>query len=89
VLAGFTNSLWNEGLFETIIGATNLNQSFVWQVQFRVTGWLAPGLTGQLSIEASDTNHVSADSVFTPTSRLQGGASPTFNRMPDVLGRLT
>ncbi|TCZ64818.1 hypothetical protein [Roseicella aquatilis] len=89
VLAGFTNSLWNEGLFETIIDATNLNQSFVRQVQLRVTGRLAPGLTGQFSIEAPDTNYVSADGVFAPTARLQGGASPAFNRMPDVLGRLT
>ncbi|WP_128080030.1 hypothetical protein [Roseicella frigidaeris] len=89
VLAGFTNSLWNEGLFETIIDATNLNQSFVRQVQLRVTGRLAPGLTGQASLEAPDTNFVSADGVVAPTARLQGGASPAFNHMPDILGRLT
>ena len=46
VLVGQANSLWNEGLFETIIDATNLNQSFIRQAQFRLTGRLAPGLTG-------------------------------------------
>src|SRR4029077_6925179 len=31
VLIGQANSLWNEGIFETIIDATNLNQSFIRQ----------------------------------------------------------
>jgi hypothetical protein len=31
VLIGQANSLWNEGVFETLIDATNLNQSFVRQ----------------------------------------------------------
>ena len=89
VLAGFTNSLWNEGLFETIIDATNLNQSFVRQAQLRVTGRLAPGLTGQISLEAPDTNYASVNGIVAPTQSLAGGASPSINTMPDILGRLT
>ena len=89
VLVGQANSLWNEGLYETLIDATNLNQSFVRQAQIRVTGRLAPGLTGQVSIEAPDTQYTSAAGVFTPGSSLDGGASPAFNAAPDLLGRLT
>nr|WP_282572270.1 DcaP family trimeric outer membrane transporter [Roseomonas acroporae] len=89
VLAGQANSLWNEGLFETLIDATNLNQSFVRQAQLRVTGRLAPGLTGQFSIEAPETQYTSAAGVVTPSSNVDGGASPAFNAMPDFLGRLT
>ena len=44
VLIGQANSLWNEGVFETLIDATNLNQSFVRQAQIRLTGRLAEGL---------------------------------------------
>ena len=51
VLIGQANSLWNEGVFETLIDATNLNQSFIRQAQIRATGLLAPGLTGQISLE--------------------------------------
>ena len=47
VLIGQANSVWNEGVYETVNFATNLNQSFVRQPQVRVTGSLAPGLTGQ------------------------------------------
>ena len=89
VLVGQANSLWNEGLFETIIDATNLNQSFVRQAQLRVTGRLAPGLTGQVSLEAPETNYVSGTGVFNPGSSLNNGASPAFNARPDLLGRLT
>jgi Porin subfamily len=89
VLVGQANSLWNEGLFETIIDATNLNQSFVRQPQLRVTGRLAPGLTGQVSLEAPDTNYISGTGVFNPGSSLNNGASPAFNARPDLLGRLT
>lgn len=89
VLFGFANSLWNEGLYETLIDATNLNQSFVRQAQFRVTGRLLPGLTGQFSLETPETNYASADGVVNPSSTLAGGASPAINTMPDVLGRLT
>jgi len=89
VLIGQTNSLWNEGLFETLIDATNLNQSFIRQAQLRLTGRLAPGLTGKVSLEAPDTQYTSAAGVFTPGSSLDGGASPAFNALPDLLGRLT
>jgi hypothetical protein len=88
-LVGQANSLWNEGLYETLIDATNLNQSFVRQAQIRVTGRLAPGLTGQVSLEAPDTQYTAAAGVFTPGSSLDGGASPAFNAAPDLLGRLT
>jgi hypothetical protein len=97
VLAGFANSLWNEGLYETIIDATNLNQSFVRQAQLRVSGRLIPGrsggptdgLYGQLSIETPETNYAAVDGLVNPSSTLAGGASPAFNAMPDFLGRLS
>ena len=89
VLVGQANSLWNEGLFETIIDATNLNQSFIRQAQIRLTGRLAPGLTGQVSLEAPETNYVSAAGTFNPGSTLNNGASPAFNALPDLQGRLT
>ena len=89
VLVGQANSLWNEGIFETLIDATNLNQSFIRQAQVRVTGRLAPGLTGQISLEAPETQYTSAAGVFTPGSTFNGGASPAFNAAPDLLGRLT
>lgn len=89
VLLGQSNSLWNEGLFETLIDSTNLNQSFVRQAQIRFTGRLAQGLTGQFSIEAPDTTYTSVSNVVNPNSIIDGGASPAFNTMPDLLGRLT
>jgi hypothetical protein len=89
VLIGQTNSLWNEGLFETLIDATNLNQSFIRQAQLRVTGRLAPGLTAQASIEAPETQYTASTGVFTPDSRPDGLSSPAFNGMPDFHGRLT
>ena len=89
VLMGQSNSLWNEGLYETLIDATNLNQSFVRQAQLRLTARLAPGLTGMISVEAPDTQYTSVQGVFTPDTRLDGGASPAFNAMPDILARLT
>ena len=89
VLIGQANSLWNEGVFETLIDATNLNQSFVRQAQIRVTGRLMPGLTGMVSLEAPETQYTSAAGVFTPASNTNGGASPAFNVAPDLLGRLT
>ncbi len=89
VLAGQANSLWNEGVFETLIDATNLNQSFVRQAQIRVTGRLADGLTGMVSLEAPETTYTSVAGVFNPTTNLQGGASPAFSSVPDLLGRLT
>ncbi len=89
VLIGQANSLWNEGVFETLIDATNLNQSFVRQAQIRLTGRLAEGLTGMVSIEAPETTYTSAAGVFNPTTNLQGGASPAFSSVPDLLARLT
>jgi len=89
VLVGQANSLWNEGVFETLIDATNLNQSFIRQAQLRVTGRLAPGVTGQVSLEAPDTQYTSVAGVFTPGTTFDGGASPAFNSAPDLLGRIT
>ena len=76
VLVGQANSLWNEGVFETLIDATNLNQSFVRQAQIRLTGRLAEGLTGMVSLEAPETTYTSAAGVFTPTSDLAGRREP-------------
>ena len=89
ILAGQANSLWNEGVFETIIDATNLNQSFIRQAQVRATARLAPGLTGMVSLEAPETQYTSVAGVFNPGASLDGGASPAFNTAPDLLGRLT
>jgi len=89
VLVGQANSLWNEGLYETLIDATNLNQSFIRQAQLRLTARLATGLTGQVSIEAPETQYTSAAGIFTPGGTLAGGASPAFNGAPDLHGRLT
>lgn len=88
VLAGQANSLWNEGMYETLIDSTNLNQSFVRQPQIRATATLAPGLTGQVSLETPDTQYTSAAGIFTPTSTLNGGLSPALTAAPDLLGRL-
>ena len=88
VLFGQANSLWNEGMFETLNDSTNLNQSFVRQAQVRVTGTIAPGLTGQLSLEAPETQYTSVLGVFTPATAFGGGLSPAFNSLPDLLGRL-
>lgn len=89
VLAGQANSLWNEGMFETLNDSTNVNQSFVRQPQLRLTSLLAPGLTGQVSLEAPDTQFTSALGVATPGAPLGGGLSPAFNSTPDALARLT
>lgn len=88
VLAGQANSLWNEGLFESVNDGTSLNQSFVRQAQLRATGTLAPGLTGQVSLEAPATQYTSVDGVFTPDTTFSG-ATPSFSNAPDLLGRLT
>lgn len=89
VLLGQANSLWNEGLFETLIDSTNLNQSFIRQAQIRLTGRLATGLMGQFSVEAPDTTYTDVSGVVNPSSNIDGGASPAFNAMPDFHGRLT
>jgi hypothetical protein len=85
VLVGQANSLWNEGIFETLNDSTNLNQSFVRQTQIRFTGRLAPGLVGQVSLEQPDTQYTSVAGVFTPDSSLAGGLSPAFTSLPDVI----
>ncbi len=89
VLVGQANSVWNEGLIETLTDATFLNASAVRQAQVRLTGRLADGLTGQISMEAPYTDYTSAAGVFYPDSTFDGGASPAFNQVPDFLGRLT
>ena len=90
VLVGWANSLWNEGVYETVNFATNLNQSFVRQPEIRATGMLAPGLTGQISLEMPDTQYTSVAGVFTQTGTPIGfsGLSPSFTSLPDLLGRL-
>jgi hypothetical protein len=90
VLVGWANSLWNEGVYETVNFATNLNQSFARQPEIRATATLAPGLTGQVSLEMPDTQYTSVDGVFTQTSTPAGfsGLSPSFTSVPDLLGRL-
>jgi hypothetical protein len=90
VLVGWANSLWNEGVYETVNFSTNLNQSFVRQPQVRVTANLAPGLTGHVSLEMPDTQYTSVAGVFTQISTPGGfGAlSPAFTSVPDLLGRL-
>ncbi|MCO5129815.1 MAG: porin [Xanthobacteraceae bacterium] len=89
VLVGQANSLWNEVMFETLNDSTNLNQSFVRQAQIRFTGRLAPGWTGQVSLEAPDTQYTSVAGTFFPDTSFLGGPSPSFTTMPDLLGRLT
>ena len=90
MLIGQANSLWNEGVFETLIDATNLNQSFVRQAQVRVTGRLAPGLIGQVSLEVPDTQyHLGNRRVHPGLQRAPEAPSPAFNSAPDLLGRLT
>ncbi|NKE17815.1 porin [Neoroseomonas oryzicola] len=89
VLVGQANSVWNDGLIETLTDATFLNASAVRQAQVRLTGRLAEGLTGMVSIEAPYTDYTSAAGVFYPDSTYDGGASPAINQVPDLLGRLT
>jgi hypothetical protein len=90
VLIGQANSLWTEGVYETVNFAVNLNQSFVRQSQIRLTGALAEGLTGQVSLETPDTQYTSVGGVFTQNSSPAGfpGPSPAFTSWPDLLGRL-
>lgn len=90
VLAGQANSLWNEGVYETVNFSTNLNQSFVRQPQVRAIATLAPGLIGQVSLEMPDTQYTSVAGVFTQNSTPTGfaGLSPAFTSLPDLLGRL-
>jgi hypothetical protein len=89
VLVGQANSLWNEGMFETLNDSTNLNQSFLRQTQIRFTGQLTPAFTWQAALEMPETQFTSAAGIFTPETNLGGGLSPAFSSVPDLLGRLT
>ena len=91
VLVGQANSLWNEGVYETVNFATNLNQSFIRQPQIRAIANFAPGWTSELSLEMPDTQFTSTAGVFTQTSTPTGftGLSPAFASLPDLLSRLT
>jgi hypothetical protein len=89
VLVGQANSVWNDGLVETLTDSTFLNASAVRQAQVRVTGRLATGVTGMVSLEAPYTDYTSNAGVFYPDSSLNGGASPATSQLPDLVGRLT
>jgi hypothetical protein len=89
LLVGQANSVWNDGLVETLTDATFLNASAVRQAQIRATGRLAPGVTGMVSLEAPYTDYTSNAGVFYPDSTLDGGASPAMSTLPDLLGRVT
>ncbi len=84
ILIGQANSLWNEGVYETVNFSTNLNQSFVRQPQVRAIATLAPGLTGQVSLEMPDTQYTSVAGVFTQNSTPTGfaGLSPHLHFGP-------
>ena len=77
VLVGQANSLWSEDYYESVNYATNLNQSFLRQPQIRATAKLAPGLTGQVSLEMPDTQYTTVDGVFTTTSTPRWGNGPS------------
>lgn len=89
VLVGQANSVWNDGLVETLSDATFLNASAVRQAQIRATGRLAPGVTGMVSLEAPYTDYTSNAGVFYPDSTLDGGASPATGTLPDLVARVT
>lgn len=88
-LIGGANSLWNEGLTEALHDATNLNQSFIRQAQLRVTRRFGSNWMLQGSVEAPFGDITTQNGpIFSPI-RLDGGASPSFDQMPDLLTRLT
>ena len=88
-LIGQANSLWNEGVFEAFHDATNLNQSFIRQAQIRATHRLNANwtLAGSLEAPYGDVTTVRGP-AFGP-QRFDGGASPVFDQVPDLLARLT
>jgi hypothetical protein len=88
-LIGQANSLWTDGLFEAFHDATNLNQSFVRQAQLRVSRRFGENLTAQVSLEAPGADLTTSRGAITPSTRLDGAASPAFEEFPDLLGRLT
>ncbi|MCA3426977.1 MAG: hypothetical protein INF34_09760 [Roseomonas sp.] len=88
-LLGHTNSLWNEGLTEALHDATNLNQSFIRQAQFRVSHRFGGNWTLQGSVESSFGDILTQDGPALSPVRFDGGATPAFDQMPDLLARLT
>jgi hypothetical protein len=88
-LIGHTNSLWNEGITEALHDATNLNQSFIRQAQLRVTHRFDSNLMLQGSIEAPYGDILTQSGPALSPIRFDGGASPAFDQMPDLLARLT
>jgi len=88
-LIGQTNSLWNEGLTEALHDATNLNQSFIRQAQLRVTHRFDSNLMLQGSIEAPYGDILTQNGPALSPVRFDGGASPSFDQIPDLLARLT
>jgi len=88
-LIGQTNSLWNEGLIEAMHDATNLNQSFIRQAQLRVTHRFGSNWMLQGSVESPYGDILTQNGpAFSPIN-FDGGASPAFDQMPDLLARLT
>jgi hypothetical protein len=88
-LIGQTNSLWNEGLTEAMHDATNLNQSFIRQAQLRVTHRFGSNWMLQGSVEAPYGDILTQRGPAFSPIRFDGGASPAFDQMPDLLARLT
>jgi hypothetical protein len=87
-LIGQANSLWNEGLTEALHDATNLNQSFIRQAQLRVTHRFGDNWSLQGSIEAPYADILTQNGSAFPPVNFDGGASPAFDQMPDLLARL-
>ncbi|MCA3343845.1 MAG: hypothetical protein ING24_15595 [Roseomonas sp.] len=88
-LIGQTNSLWNEGLTEAMHDATNLNQSFIRQAQLRVTHRFGSNWMLQGSVESPYGDILTQNGPAFSPIRFDGGASPAFDQMPDLLARLT
>lgn len=88
-LAGQANSLWNEGVIEAFHDATNLNQSFIRQAQIRATHRFNENWTLAGSIEAPYGDITTQRGPAFGPARFDGGASPAFDQVPDLLARLT
>jgi hypothetical protein len=88
-LIGQANSLWNEGVFEAFHDATNLNQSFIRQAQIRATHRFNANWTLAGSLEAPYGDVTTERGPAFGPARFDGGASPVFDQVPDLLARLT
>lgn len=88
-LIGQANSLWNEGVIEAFHDATNLNQSFIRQAQIRATHRFNANWTLAGSIEAPYGDVTTVRGPAFGPGRFDGGASPVFDQVPDLLARLT